>query len=282
MTTTAAPEFATEAMLPRPFRVVSRRQETADTVTLEFEPEDGVPLTYAPGQFTMLYAFGVGEVPISIAGGRAGEPLMHTVRAVGAVTDAICNLPEGGLVGVRGPYGKGWPLDKAMGKDLIIAAGGIGLAPLRSVVVHVFDNRDQFGAVSLVYGTRSPSELLYEEEVRWWRSRFSIEVEVTVDRADAAWYGDVGVVTNLLPRITFDPANTVAMVCGPEIMMKVVARELGARGVDLDRVFVSLERNMKCGIGLCGHCQFGADFVCREGPVVPFAGVMNRMTVEEL
>ncbi|MEE8332019.1 MAG: FAD/NAD(P)-binding protein [Acidimicrobiia bacterium] len=282
MTTTAAPEFVAEAMLPRPFRVVSRRQETGDTFTLEFEPEDGVPITYDPGQFTMLYAFGVGEVPISIAGGRAGEPLMHTVRAVGAVTDAICNLPEGGLVGVRGPYGKGWPLQRAVGKDLVIAAGGIGLAPLRSVVVHVFDNRDQFGSVSLVYGTRSPSELLYEEELRWWRSRFSIEVEVTVDRADAAWYGDVGVVTNLLPRITFDPANTVAMVCGPEIMMKVVARELGARGVESDEVFVSLERNMKCGIGLCGHCQFGADFVCRDGPVVPFASVMNRMTVEEL
>ncbi len=282
MTTTAAPEFAAEAMLPRPFRVVSRRQETGDTFTLEFEPEDGVPITYDPGQFTMLYAFGVGEVPISIAGGRPGEPLMHTVRAVGAVTDAICNLPEGGLVGVRGPYGKGWPLQRAVGKDLVIAAGGIGLAPLRSVVVHAFEYRDQFGSVSLIYGTRSPSELLYEEELRRWRSRFSIEVEVTVDRADAAWYGDVGVVTNLLPRITFDPANTVAMVCGPEIMMKVVARELGARGVDSDEVFVSLERNMKCGIGLCGHCQFGADFVCRDGPVVPFASVMNRMTVEEL
>ncbi|MDH3426197.1 MAG: FAD/NAD(P)-binding protein [Acidimicrobiia bacterium] len=282
MTTTAAPPFATEAMMPRAFRVVGRRPETHDTVTLQFEPEDGEPLTYAPGQFTMLYAFGVGEVPISIAGGRPGEPLMHTVRAVGAVTDAICDLSEGGLVGVRGPYGQGWPLERAVGKDLVIAAGGIGLAPLRSVVVHALDNRDHFGSVSLVYGTRSPSDLLYEEELRYWRSRFSIEVEVTVDRSDADWYGDVGVVTNLLPRITFDPANVVAMVCGPEIMMKVVARELGVQGVDPKDVYVSLERNMKCGIGLCGHCQFGPEFVCRDGPVVPFDRVMDRMTVEEL
>jgi NAD(P)H-flavin reductase len=282
MTTTGVAASLVEAMLPRTFHVVGRRPETVDTVTLEFEPEDGKPLGYRPGQFTMLYAFGVGEVPISIAGGRPGEPLMHTVRAVGAVTDAICNLAVGQAVGVRGPYGEGWPLDKAIGRDLVIAAGGIGLAPLRSVVVHALDNRSQFGSVSLVYGTRSPSDLLYEEELRFWRSRFSIEVEVTVDRSDAAWYGDVGVVTNLLPRITFDPANVVAMVCGPEIMMKVVARELGARGVEAGDVHLSLERNMKCGIGLCGHCQFGPELVCRDGPVVPFARVKDRMTVEEL
>jgi NAD(P)H-flavin reductase len=282
MTTAAVAPPLVEAMLPRSFRVVGRRPETQDTVTLEFEPEDGEPLEYRPGQFTMLYVFGVGEVPISIAGGRPGEPLMHTVRAVGAVTDAICNLAVGQAVGVRGPYGVGWPLPEAIGRDLIIAAGGIGLAPLRAVVLHVFDNRSQFGSVSLVYGTRSPKELLYEDELRFWRSRFSIEVEVTVDRSDAAWYGDVGVVTNLLPRLKYDPANVIAMVCGPEIMMKVVARELGGRGVDAGDVYLSLERNMKCGVGLCGHCQFGPDLVCRQGPVVPFARVKDRMTVEEL
>ncbi len=282
MTTTEQRTVPLEPMLPRPFRVVSRRPDSHDTVTLEFEPEDGEPLSYAPGQFTMLYAFGVGEVPISIAGGRPGEPLMHTIRAVGAVTDRLCSLSVGDVIGVRGPYGVGWPLAAAKGKDVVIAAGGIGLAPLRAVVNHTFDHRGDFERVSLLYGTRSPADLLYEDEVRYWRSRFSIEVEVTVDKADAAWHGDVGVVTNLIPRIAFDPGNVVAMVCGPEIMMKVVARELGGRGVAPTDIYVSMERNMKCAIGFCGHCQFGADFICRDGPVLPFGMVMERMTVEEL
>lgn len=272
-----------EAMLPRPFRVAARFEETHDTVTLEFEPTDGDGIRFAPGQFTMLYLFGIGEVPISIAGGEEdGRTLVHTVRSVGAVTEAIWSLGEGEQVGIRGPYGVGWPIEEAEGKDLIVAAGGLGLAPLRAVVQHVAEHRDRFGAVSLLYGTRSPTDMLYEDELRDWRTRFQVDVGVTVDRSDEGWQGNVGVVTSLLPGANFDPANTIAMVCGPEVMMKVVARELVSRGVEPADVYISLERNMKCAIGFCGHCQFGPDFVCRDGPVVAYARVMERMRVAQL
>ena len=272
-----------EAMLPRPFRVVARVEETHDTVTLEFEPTDGDGIRFSPGQFTMLYLFGIGEVPISIAGGDEDErTLVHTVRSVGAVTEAIWSLGIGDWVGIRGPYGVGWPVDEAEGRDLIVGAGGIGLAPLRSVVQHVAEHRDRFGAVSLIYGTRSPGDMLYGDELHDWRTRFQVDVGVTVDRSDEGWQGNVGVVTSLLPRVNFDPANTVAMVCGPEVMMKVVARELVSRGVEPADVHISLERNMKCAIGFCGHCQFGPDFVCRDGPVVPYAQVMERMRLAQL
>jgi NAD(P)H-flavin reductase len=272
-----------EAMLPRPFRVAARHEETYDTVTLAFEPEDGDTIRFAPGQFVMLYLFGIGEVPISISGGtRDGQTLVHTIRSVGAVTKAIWSLSEGDRVGIRGPYGVGWPVEEVVGKDLVVAAGGIGLAPLRSVVEHALEHRERFGAVSLIYGTRSPSDLLYDDELHEWRSRFDIDLEVTVDRSETGWRGDVGFVTSLLPRINYDPANTAAMVCGPEIMMKVVARKLVSRGVEPADVYVSLERNMKCAIGFCGHCQFGPDFVCRDGPVVAYARVMERMRVAQL
>jgi len=278
---TSASVRPVEAMLPRPFRVIDHHQETSDTTTVILEPANGLGLDFAPGQFTMFYVFGIGEVPISIAGGH-GATLIHTVRAVGAVTAAICALGVGDVVGIRGPYGTPWPLEQAEGRDLVIAAGGIGLAPLRAAFQYALENREHFGHVSLIYGTRSPAELLYEEELREWRSRFEVEVEVTVDRTAEGWHGDVGLVTNLLPRIVYDPDNTMALVCGPEIMMKVVARELGSRGVRPEDVYVSLERNMKCAIGFCGHCQYGPDFVCTDGPVVPYGRVRDRMRVAEV
>lgn len=278
-----APDQIAEAMLPRPFRVVSKRRETSDTVTLHLEPEDDRELVFTPGQFTMLYVFGVGEAPISISGDPA-QPgtLVHTVRSVGAVTRAIIGLAPGDRVGVRGPYGVGWPLGSTVGGDVVVVAGGIGLAPIRPVVLELIANRDRFGAISIVYGARSPADLLYQEDLRTWRGRFDLDVEVTVDRSDEGWRGDVGVVTSLLPRISFDPENTQAMLCGPEIMMRLVSNELETQGVGSDRIFVSLERNMKCAVGFCGHCQFGPDFVCRNGPVVPYARVADRFMVPEL
>ncbi len=274
---------AGEALRPLPYRVVGRRQETADTVTIEFEADYGPGMEFAPGQFTMLYVFGVGEVPISIAGGDpARGTLLHTVRAAGAVTAAICGLVDGDVVGIRGPYGTAWPLAAATGRDLVVVAGGIGLAPLRPAVLEVLAHRGRYRTLSLLYGARSPADLLYEADLRAWRSRFDIEVEVTVDRADEDWHGDVGLVGGLLPRVAFEPAETVALLCGPEIMMKVVARELTALGVPENAVAVSLERNMKCAVGFCGHCQFGADFVCRDGPVVPWSRVRSALAVPEL
>ncbi len=276
-------EATAEPMLPRPFEVVATRRETADTVTLDFAATDGEGLQFSPGQFTMIYAFGVGEVPISVAGGSADDNVLtHTVRAVGAVTDAICSAEAGTQFGIRGPYGIGWPMDAAEGGDVVVVAGGIGLAPLRPVILRLLDNRARYGAVSLLYGTRSPDDLLYEEELRQWRGRFDIEVEVTVDRAADGWYGDIGLVTNLLTRIEYDPENVTAMVCGPEIMMKVVAREMGRAGTDPSSVYVSMERNMKCAVGFCGHCQYGPDFICRDGPVFTYAAVRDRMRVSEL
>jgi NAD(P)H-flavin reductase len=281
--TTASATLQPDAMLPRPFRVASTAVDTADTVTLALEPEDGEGLRFAPGQFTMFYVFGVGEVPISVSGDPGTpETLVHTVRAVGAVTEAICRLTVGDRVGIRGPYGTHWPIDEAEGKDVVVAAGGIGLAPVRPMLLSLLAGRGRFGAVSLIYGSRTPEDLLYVDELHSWRSRFDLEIEVTVDRADSGWLGDVGVVTSLLPRIPFQPENTVAVVCGPEIMMRVTADEMIMRGVSPESIYLSMERNMKCAVGFCGHCQFGPEFICRDGPVFVYERIRERMRVPSL
>lgn len=275
---------APEPMLLRTFRVFERIEETHDTVTLVLEAADGGPLmSFRPGQFTMFYVFGIGEVPLSISGDPARpERLVHTVRAVGAVTNAIYALKVGDEVGIRGPYGSSWPVSAGRDRDLIIVAGGIGLAPVRPVIYHALSHRASYRSVSLVYGARTPDDLLYPEEVHEWKSRFDTNVQVTVDRAAPGWLGDVGVVTPLLARVSYDPAATTAVVCGPEIMMRVVARELMNRGVAGDQIHVSLERNVKCGVGFCGHCQIGSIFVCKDGPVVTYGSVARRLGMEEL
>lgn len=262
--------------------VVTRKvRETGDTVTLHLSPSGPATTVPRPGQFNMLYAFGIGEVPISVSG-ASGTAVAHTIRAVGAVTTALCALEPGEVVGVRGPYGTPWPLERALGRDLVIVAGGIGLAPLRQAIVDVFRHRERHGSFSVVYGARTPEDLLFVDDLRTWRSRFDVEVEVTVDRATPTWRGDVGVVTPLLDRVEFDPTNVVCMLCGPEVMMRVVARALAERGVDDSEVFLSLERNMKCAIGFCGHCQFGPELLCRDGPVVPYSRVGRLLGVNEL
>lgn len=276
------PEVA-EAMLPRPFRLVSKTPETPDTFTLIFEDESGEAIPFRPGQFMMIYVFGVGEVPISVAGNpHLAHTLVHTVRAVGAVTDALCALKPGDIVGVRGPYGTGWPLEDAANRDLLIIAGGIGLAPLRPAIVEALNRREEFRSLTLLYGARTPVDLLYRDDLLGWESTPAIDVEVTVDRASSDWWGDVGLVTRLLPRVSFVPANTSAFVCGPEVMMKVVARELRHLGVAPTNIAVSMERNMKCGIGLCGHCQYGSDFLCWAGPVGSFQKYEARLGVDEI
>ena len=266
-------------MVPTPLRVARRTRETHDTWTLELEPANGSGLAgYAPGQFGMLYAFGKGEVPISIS----ALPLVHTIRAVGAATSMICALRPGDVVGARGPFGSAWPLAEAEGHDVVVVAGGIGLAPLRPVVHHLLEQRDRHGDVVVLYGGRAPAELLYTDEVARWRARFDVEVGVTVDRGDADWHGRVGVVTTLIPRAGFDPANTVAMVCGPEVMMRFAVLALLERGVAAERIWVSLERSMKCAIGLCGHCQLGPAFMCKDGPVFRWDAVEPLLKVREL
>jgi len=270
-------------MQPRLYRVSRRRREIADTCTLDLEPADGAPIpAFAPGQFSMLYVFGVGEVPISISGDpKAAARLVHTVRGVGAVSRGLCSLKKGDMLGVRGPYGSRWPVADSPGKDLIIVAGGIGLAPLRPVLYQLLAQRERAGKVILLYGARSPRDILYPRELERWKSA-GVEVQVTVDRSAPTWSGHVGVVTALIPRLTFDPENALAMVCGPEVMMRFTIAELNQQGVTDDRIFVSMERNMKCGIGFCGHCQFGPSFICRDGPVFAFNRVRDLFSLREV
>ena len=287
MTLTAAdPTIAAAVetgMLPRPFEVRARRRELADCVTLEMAALDGRPLGFAPGQFTMLYVHGVGEIAISISGNPAeADTLVQTIRAVGAVSRALCELPEGQRLGVRGPLGKAWPVERALGKHLMVVAGGLGLAPTRPVIYWALANRDRLKSLDIVYGTRSPDQILYPQQLLGWSSTEGLRVGITVDRASEDWTGRVGVVTDLVPSMLRDPAETVAMVCGPEIMMRFAAQGLAAAGVPQDDIHLSLERNMKCGIGWCGHCQLGPHLICRDGPVFPYPAVRDLMTVWEL
>lgn len=273
-----------DPMVPQLYRVQRVRREIPDTFTLELEPEEGVenPM-FASGQFNMLYVFGVGEIPISISGDPARRgPLVHTTRAVGIVSRAMRALQPEDVIGVRGPFGSHWPIEHALGKDVVIVAGGIGLAPLRSVMYQVISHREKYGKVVLLYGARTPEDILYRREVEHWRAHFDLEVYVTVDHATGKWRGSVGVVTKLIPRAPFDPRNTVAMICGPEVMMRFTAAELEKRGVATDDIFVSMERNMKCAIGHCGHCQYGPHFICKDGPVFQYSHVQDLLTKWEI
>jgi NAD(P)H-flavin reductase len=271
-------------MLPHPYRIRQVRKETPDTFTLELAPVNGANgSSFAPGQFNMLYVFGVGEIPISISGDPSqAAPLVHTTRAVGTVTKAMRNLKRGEVLGVRGPYGSHWPVEEAEGNDVVIVAGGIGLAPLRPAMYRILSRREKFGKVVLLYGARTPADILFRRQLEQWRAQLDLEVHVTVDRATEAWRGNVGVVTRLIPKAPFDPLNTVALVCGPEVMMRFTIAELQKRGVDAGQIFVSMERNMKCAVGFCGHCQFGPHFVCKDGPVFRYSQVKDLMTKWEI
>lgn len=275
----AAPAEPLVAEPPRPFRVTARRRETYDTWTLELLPVRGDALDPSPGQFTMIYAFGVGEVPISVSG-RFGGALVHTVRAVGPVTEAICSAEPGATLGIRGPLGNSWPIEAAAGSDVVVVAGGIGLAPLRPVLYRALANREAYGRIVLLYGSRTPADLLYTDELETWRG--TIDVDATVDAADETWSGKVGVVPKLIAGAEFDPASAHAFVCGPEIMMRFAAQALEGRGVPSEKIHVSLERNMRCGVGHCGHCQLGPLFVCKDGPVARLDRVQRWMGVREL
>lgn len=256
-------------MLPEPYRIERVRRETHDTFTLELKSMNGAPaMSFAPGQFNMLYVFGAGESAISISGDSViNDRFIHTVRAVGTVTRAMQKLNRGDVIGLRGPFGRGWPLQEAEGRDVVIVTGGIGLAPLRPVIYYALAQREKYGRFVLLYGARTPRDLLYAHELEKWRGQFHLAVEVTLDTATSAWRGNVGVVTTLIPDAPFDPLNAVAMMCGPEVMMRFTVLELQRRGMSDEQIYLSLERNMKCAIGFCGHCQFGPTFICKDGPV---------------
>lgn len=279
----ASAQESRDPMLTHPFYVQRLRQETHDTFTMELKAAREVAMRpFLPGQFNMLYVFGLGEVPISISGDPGHpEKLVHTTRAVGAVTQAMRRLRRGNMIGVRGPFGTNWPVREAIGRDVIIVAGGIGLPPLRPAIYHILAHRKDYGKVSLLYGTRSPEDILFVKELEKWRARLDLEVFITVDRAKGDWRGNVGVVTTLIPKAPFDPGNALAMIVGPEVMMRFTVADLQKRGLPADRIYISMERNMKCGVGLCGHCQLGGVFVCKDGPVFRFDLMKDAFTRRE-
>jgi NAD(P)H-flavin reductase len=278
------PHASLHPMVPQPWCIRRLWWETDETFTFELTPENGLTkFHFLPGQFNMLYVFGVGEVPISVSGDPAkAERLIHTVRAVGPVTRVLGSVKRGTQVGVRGPFGTCWPLEQAAGKDLLIIAGGIGLAPLRPVVYEVLSKRQIFGRVCLLYGARTPDDILYRKELSNLAKEVKLQTLLTVDRAGQDWTGNVGVVTTLIRRAQFDPSNTLAMVCGPEVMMRFTIRELQKRGMRTDGIYISMERNMKCAVGFCGHCQFGPTFICKDGPVYRYDKIQRLLTIREV
>lgn len=267
--------------------------ETPDTVTLSFELQDGRrPADFLPGQFNMLYVYGVGEAPISIASSRSEKLLKHTLRAVGTVTTLLSKMKPGDDIGLRGPFGTHWPLERCYGKELLIMAGGCGLPPLRPVVLDALAESERFRGIKILYGARTPKDLIYTSEYEGWGRNHSSKVFVTVDKAEDDWprtldrsghptcATGVGVVTSLLNQVGDLPKDTVSFVCGPEIMMKFAVLELLKRGVPPDNIVISLERNMNCGRGTCGHCQLGSVFICRDGPVFAYPAIKRLFAKE--
>lgn len=272
---------AARPQVPLPMRIRRRRQEAPGVWTLELEPPDEEAAAFAPGQFNMLTAFGIGEIPVSLSGDPARRRVwVHTVRALGPVSRALAALPVGAALGLRGPFGRGWPLAAGLGRDLVLVAGGLGLAPLRPALYALLAERDRYGRVALCYGARGPQDLLFRREFAGWAR--GIQVQTTVDHAPVGWSGQVGVVTRLIERADFRPAQTLALVCGPEVMMRFAIAALRDAGVADEHIHLSLERNMKCAVALCGHCQFGGTLVCRDGPVVSHAQVGHLLGVREL
>lgn len=266
-------------MLPQAMRISEVTRETCDTYTLTTVPEGDAPApSFRPGQFSMLYDYGVGEVPVSISGDcEARDRLVYTIRSVGNATASIVTRKPGDFIGVRTSFGSSWPVELARGRDVLLVAGGIGLAPLRPVISYVANHRSDYGRFILLYGARTPKDLLFHNELRGWAKMPAAQVLMTVDKSDATWRGKVGLVTRLFNWVTLNPERTIAMTCGPEIMMHFVVRELLVRKFDASQIYLSMERSMKCGIGLCGHCQMGPYFICKDGPVFAYSQLCKWM-----
>ncbi len=284
-------EHEADPWLPTPTRVARTWRELNDIVTLELEP--AAPFRFEPGQFNMLYAFGVGEIPVSISSDPARpERLLHTIRDVGAVSHALCALEAGSQLGLRGPYGSAWPMQQLQGRDVVVIAGGLGLAPLRPALYALLGQRERYGRLSLLVGARSPDDLLFPTELTRWNQSGALQVLVAVDHAPSGWKGvpgvpsHVGVVTQLLSEpaflADFDSRRSVALLCGPDVMFRFAGRELDLLGVPRTHQYVSLERSMKCALGFCGHCQYGSLLVCKHGPVVPLSRIQSWQGVREL
>jgi NAD(P)H-flavin reductase len=264
-------------------RIRRKQPETADVTTYELafdDPQVAAQYRFQPGQFNMLYLPGIGESAISISSDADDTgSLLHTVRAVGNVTRALAQRQVGDQVLLRGPFGSWWPIERCRGDDVLLVAGGLGLAPLRPVIHWIINRRSEFGQVWLLYGARAPSDLLYLDQVDAWRAA-GIDVRLTVDLGDTNWRGTIGVVPALIKAIDLREPTWV-LTCGPEIMVRFVALGLRARSVDMRRFYLSMERNMSCALGLCGHCQLGPAFVCKDGPVFPYLQMEPYLHVDD-
>ncbi|WP_066964415.1 FAD/NAD(P)-binding protein [Microbulbifer sp. Q7] len=269
-------------MIPEAFRVVRRSEEYAGTFTLHIEHKGGKPLaSFAPGQFNMLYAFGSGEVPISMSGRvEDSGTYVHTIRAHGLATQSLERLRAGDELGVRGPFGQGWPMQEVADKHVLIIAGGLGLAPLRPAIYSLLSGAQPCRSLRLFYGARGPQEMLYIDELRHWQTQ--VAAVLTVDQADDEWHGAVGVITGPLAASTIDADNTIVFLCGPEVMMRFCVQTLLAKGLSESRIYLSMERNMKCATGHCGHCQWGPQFVCKDGPVFNYGSVRPWFKIRAL
>ena len=277
------PHIDSDPILPQPCIVRRVDKETADTFTLALDSPQGLAMAFQPGQFSMLWVFGVGELPISISGDPADTAsLTYTVRSVGEATHALVSRSPGETLGVRGPFGAGWPVEAAKGRDVLVVAGGIGLAPLRPLIYHVLRHRRQYGQLLILYGARSPRDMLYRRELGAWARQPDTQVFSTVDYGGISWRGRVGVVTSLFKLIRIQPLRTTAVVCGPEIMMRFVSRDLLAAGMSAEDIYLSIERNMKCAVGFCGRCQWGPHFICKDGPVFCYSRIASLLDRYEL
>jgi NAD(P)H-flavin reductase len=280
------PKIMANPWLARTAVIESIRHEIEAVATYQLRFTDSrvaEQYRFQPGQFNMLYIPGCGESAISLSGSPAldGHQIVHTIRFVGRVTDAISQLRVGDQLGVRGPFGTAWPMDRCQGRDVVVIAGGIGLAPLRPALYSFIENRNDFGRIVLLYGSRSPDLLLYADELESWKER-GIEIQVTVDRATDSWHGAVGVVPLLLDRLAgLKPDRTEVVLCGPEVMMHYGALSALKRNIPKQSIWLSIERNMQCAVGLCGHCQLGSVFVCRQGPVFRYDVIENLLKVRD-
>ncbi len=258
-------------------RITSTLSMTNLEKLFKLELPENYSLGHRPGQFVEVSILGVGEAPISISSSpsRSNGSFELCVRRVGDVTSAMHKLDSGAMVGIRGPFGRGFPYEKFRGKDVLFAPGGLGLAPLRSLINQVIDERSSFGRVIILYGARNPSEILFKQELEEWAGRSDLELHITVDRGDENWKGNVGVITTLFRKISINSRNTVAITCGPPIMYRYVLMELLGKGISNGNIFLSLERHMKCGVGKCGHCQINHVYACQSGPVFPYSEIMG-------
>ncbi len=274
MTVHATSKSPPDMLTPRIHRVVHKIDEAPDVVTLQVVPVDGLPLpSFEPAQCAMIGVFGIGDAAISISSPTTTTDYhAYTIRRVGPISAALCDSPVGGLVTVRAPFGRPWPINELSGGRLLIVAGGLGIAPLRAAAYEAAARRSEFDRIAVVYGAKQPDQLMFAPDLERWANA-GVEVAVIVDEGDAHWHGPVGVVPDLLgpgPGFDLDWSTTTAFVCGPDVMMHFTAAKLTNLGMPADRIWLTLERNMQCGNALCGHCQLGPMLICRDGPVVNY------------